>query len=434
MEVDFDLVVVGCGLVGAAAGKHALQENPRLRVAIVGPESEEVADVYGCHSDEGRIARTLDTDTVWSELASRSMKRYSSIEEASGIKFHSAVGCLAVGRASGEFLSSLRSAAEACGTDLEEVDSEEMAKRWPHLRLNASLFEDFDDDEFGEIVPEYAGLFESGMAGHISPRKLLAAQLKIFRNLGGVVIDDVVESIDGHVLRGSKRTVTSDKILVATNAWTNFNELLPRKVKLTLTTQTAVRRKVDAHDSSSSSIAASPSVIVRGGAQPLASRRKKFDACYVLPPVEYDDGVYVKIGHGSYFERPLSSEKEAVSWYRDHGAETRSDSFARCLLTALLARTYRLEKDANDYESRVVRCVIPKTPTKRPYIHRFSRSLGCAVGCNGYAAKSSDEIGRLAAVMMMTNEDCDSSRRRRSCWGQNIPQDAFEIVYDDDYY
>jgi hypothetical protein len=27
--------------------------------------------------------------------------------------------------------------------------------------------------------------------------------------------------------------------------------------------------------------------------------------------------------------------------------------------------------------------------------------LGCVVGCNGYAAKSSDEIGRLAARMML---------------------------------
>ncbi|VDI29122.1 Hypothetical predicted protein, partial [Mytilus galloprovincialis] len=49
-------------------------------------------------------------------------------------------------------------------------------------------------------------------------------------------------------------------------------------------------------------------------------------------------------------------------------------------------------------------CVITTTPTKRPYIDTIHSQLGVAVGGNAYAAKSSDEIGRIAAVMMMKNE------------------------------
>lgn len=44
--------------------------------------------------------------------------------------------------------------------------------------------------------------------------------------------------------------------------------------------------------------------------------------------------------------------------------------------------------------------------------------LGVAVGGNGYAAKSSDEIGRLAAVMIMKNE-----------WDSTISRDAFRVKF-----
>ena len=70
------------------------------------------------------------------------------------------------------------------------------------------------------------------------------------------------------------------------------------------------------------------------------------------------------------------------------------------------------------------RCVIPKTPTSRPYVHKFDQSLGCCVGCNGYAAKSSDELGRLAQRMML------KANWQPGDWdGDDIPQDAFTVVF-----
>ena len=48
-------------------------------------------------------------------------------------------------------------------------------------------------------------------------------------------------------------------------------------------------------------------------------------------------------------------------------------------------------------------CVIVKTPSGRPYIDQIHEQLGVALGGNGCAAKSSDEIGRIAAEMIMRN-------------------------------
>lgn len=56
-----------------------------------------------------------------------------------------------------------------------------------------------------------------------------------------------------------------------------------------------------------------------------------------------------------------------------------------------------------------------ETPTDRPYIDKVHAQLGVAIGGNGYAAKSSDEIGRLAACMMTEG------------WNSEIPQDVFKL-------
>lgn len=48
-------------------------------------------------------------------------------------------------------------------------------------------------------------------------------------------------------------------------------------------------------------------------------------------------------------------------------------------------------------------CVTMVTPTNHPYIDKVTPSLGVAIGDNGWAGKSSDEIGRVAALMMMND-------------------------------
>lgn len=60
-------------------------------------------------------------------------------------------------------------------------------------------------------------------------------------------------------------------------------------------------------------------------------------------------------------------------------------------------------------------CVITETPTNLPYIDTVHAQLGVAIGGNGYAAKSSDEIGRLAANMILGR------------WETDLPRDAFKL-------
>ena len=59
-------------------------------------------------------------------------------------------------------------------------------------------------------------------------------------------------------------------------------------------------------------------------------------------------------------------------------------------------------------------CLIPDTPTKLPYLEIVEPGLVMAVGGNGYAAKSADAIGALAAGLVRNGEWTDADLDARS--------------------
>ena len=63
-------------------------------------------------------------------------------------------------------------------------------------------------------------------------------------------------------------------------------------------------------------------------------------------------------------------------------------------------------------------CVTSNTPSRRPYIDAVTSRLGVALGGNGCAAKSSDEIGRLAIKLLLDNQ-----------WDLPFPRETFKLQY-----
>ena len=57
------------------------------------------------------------------------------------------------------------------------------------------------------------------------------------------------------------------------------------------------------------------------------------------------------------------------------------------------------------------------TPTHHPYVDLISANFGVAMGGNGWAAKSSDEIGRVAAEMVINSK-----------WTYDLPKDTFKLI------
>ncbi|MGZ6982874.1 MAG: hypothetical protein ACXVH5_11965, partial [Ilumatobacteraceae bacterium] len=59
-------------------------------------------------------------------------------------------------------------------------------------------------------------------------------------------------------------------------------------------------------------------------------------------------------------------------------------------------------------------CLIPETPTKLPYLEIVEPGCVMAVGSNGYAAKSADAIGALAAGLVVNGRWTDTGLDERA--------------------
>lgn len=93
MEPDVSIAVVGLGLVGSGALRHASLAGSVVGIGPAEPDDwSDHEGAFSSHYDSGRITRRLDAKREWAVLAERSIDVYGLIEEQSGITFHSPVG------------------------------------------------------------------------------------------------------------------------------------------------------------------------------------------------------------------------------------------------------------------------------------------------------------------------------------------------------
>merc|ERR1712217_1019527 len=87
--------------------------------------------------------------------------------------------------------------------------------------------------------------------------------------------------------------------------------------------------------------------------------------------------------------RLLETPEDLIAWYRSGG-----DEDATKVRTEIL---HSLVPGLSPLDIVSDACCCPRTPTSLPYIGSVAPGHFVVIGSNGLAAKSSDEIGRLAA-------------------------------------
>ncbi|PDT84901.1 FAD-binding oxidoreductase [Sinorhizobium sp. BJ1] len=377
MSESFDFVIVGKGMMGAAAARHLSLGG--ARVALVGPDEPgdwaKHRGVFASHYDNARITRTIDNDPIWARLARRSIERYREIEEASGIEFYYEVGCLIAAPApsSGfDYLDKVVLARDGLDVDAPLIVGEELAKRFPWFRF----------------PQHYAGILEARGAGYVNPRALVRAQTIAAENSGARVIRAEVVSLEEAVdcvivTTKDGQSVQAGRVIVAAGGFSLSTALLPRPIDLTVKARTVLFAEVGAEDLAR--FAGMPSLI---GA---AFEQEK--SYYLLPPVAYADGKhYIKIG-GDPTDRILASEPAIKEWFRGNASGEAADH-----LRGGLSEVVAGFKPVSTHFSP---CVTSFTRHGYPYIGFASDRIAVLTGGNGQAAKSSDEIGRLGAALVM---------------------------------
>ncbi|AHF84853.1 N-methyl-L-tryptophan oxidase [Rhizobium leguminosarum bv. trifolii WSM1689] len=374
MAVDFRFIVIGRGMMGAAAAKYLARQT--AGVAVIGPDEPDDRraheGVFASHYDEGRITRTIDPDRNWALLANRSIDRYGEIARDSGIDFYREVGCVVVAPTGGDYIEKTRRAAVSLGVETSLLDEQGLKAAFPFFA--------FPDGG--------AGVFEARGAGHISPRKLVKAQSLLAEKAGATVIRDHVVSIRSE--GGSAVVETSgglsyraEKVLLAAGGFSIAENLLPQPVAMTVYVRTVTLFEVSEADAVR--LAAMPSLILRAPGIDI----------YLLPPIRYPDGkFYLKIG-GDPDDLALSDDTEMRAWFKTEGRDT---------VRAHLKRIVEdLVPDMVPLSISTAACVVSHTESGYPMIgYSSSPEIAVLTGCAGTSAKSSDEIGRLGAELLLS--------------------------------
>lgn len=131
---------------------------------------------------------------------------------------------------------------------------------------------------------------------------------------------------------------------------------------------------------------------------------------YLLPPIRYPDGRwYLKIG-GDPEDILLPDYAALQNWFRGAGSSQAAQALRQALqrcLPDLPVASFHSDSCVTSYSSHGY-----------PYCGMASERIGVLTAGNGAAAKSSDEIGRMGALMISHDH-----------WCYDLPAQQFALSY-----
>ena len=138
---------------------------------------------------------------------------------------------------------------------------------------------------------------------------------------------------------------------------------------------------------------------------------------YVLPPILYPDGcVYLKLGGATNVADPsvaaangdevpllpgkiiLKTHAQVSDWYKGSGSRALLVQQLK-MVSLLFPALAPVIADAGNVV--VDTCCTTHTKTKQLYLDEVAPGLTVVAGGNGYAAKSADEIGKVACTVAL---------------------------------
>jgi sarcosine oxidase len=210
---------------------------------------------------------------------------------------------------------------------------------------------------------------------------------------GATVIDGVADQVSrsngSFDVLGSWGSTTATRILVATGAF--GANLLDGELEVERHPRTILLAETDSE-------VPFPSLIV--GDPPDA----RLDGIYTVPPVRFPDGrLCLKIGGNLLEDRAVTDPAALIDHFHSDGYGPEAEALEVALRGLYPDTTFA------SITSRP--CVVTETPTEHPYIGFVDDGIAVAIGGNGSAAKSSDELGRLAATLFSDDGWTDSLDR-----------------------
>ena len=387
----YDFIVIGAGLFGAAAARYLSQQSDN--VAIIGPA--EPPDwsahngVFSSHYDQGRLAGYFGTDATWTALDQASIDQYVPLQEASGVEFYDSRGLISI-PAKGDI---------------------------PHYKYGDVAVKTYTNDTLPDhialTIPEdHTAWFEPAPSGYINPRQMIRAQLTVAKQQGCAIIRQTVQSVKNvgpHVeivcMNGDH--YQTQKVLLATGAFTNCLDLLPRKVALRVKPETTILAQVSASEAERMQYV-----------PPLNYRidSDEIHGIYLAPPVLYPDGnYYLKMGCDTRSDRLFTTLQEMQTWFIDGNTDQHK--------AAMKVGLRELFPDMEVISWITKPCIVCYSPFGKPYISAVDdERIYLTTAGNGSGAHPSDAIGRLAADLVLNGK-----------WMSELDHGEFKVQFADDW-
>ena len=214
MDTRYSAIVVGCGGLGSAALYWLSRE---LGPAVLGLEQFRLGHDRGASQDHSRIIRLAQHQSQYAALAPHAYEAFYEIEGESGVQVLFKTGGLIIEDPTGRDpekvgtrnVDGYVAAFEEHGFDYELLGPDELMRRWPQFRLGGSERAIFQRD-----------------SGLVDARKANAAHVALARSRGATVLDEtpvraVRPSGEGVKVVTDDRTYLADRVVVASDAWTN---------------------------------------------------------------------------------------------------------------------------------------------------------------------------------------------------------------------
>jgi sarcosine oxidase len=207
MEKQFDVAVVGLGVLGSGAAYYAARKGAK----VIAFEQFELGHVRGASHDTSRIVRTSNFAPEYVALAKSAYKDWAELEKISGYKMLTITGgvvffALESQTPASDFTKSL----DSQNIPYELLDAQEVKRRWPQFNIPNSVSTVFTAD--------------SGIA-HAA--KTVSTLQSLARSHGAILkdrtlVDRVTPQASGGVLiNTSKGRFQAAKVILATDAWIN---------------------------------------------------------------------------------------------------------------------------------------------------------------------------------------------------------------------
>lgn len=207
----YDLIVVGSGSVGAAAGYYATKAG--LKVLMI--DSANPPHDQGSHHGDTRLIRhAYGEGECYVPMVLRAQELWYELEKHSGAKIMHRCGVLNIGPKDEEFIKSLIESAHRYKLPIQILTAAEVMKRWPQV----------------SVPNDNIGVFEEN-SGYLKCEVAIRSWICLAKAAGSVQlfncsVFDIGRVGDKQRVKTAKGAYLGRKVLVSAGTW--VNKLLPQ--------------------------------------------------------------------------------------------------------------------------------------------------------------------------------------------------------------